>query len=56
MSERVRQFLTEEMEFLGPMRLTKVEEVQLRIVQQCRQLEEQGQIVIIRGEGNETFV
>jgi flagellar motor switch protein FliG len=56
MSERVRQFLTEEMEFLGPMRLTEVEEVQLRIVQQCRQLEEQGQIVIIRGEGNETFV
>ncbi len=56
MSERVRQFLTEEMEFLGPMRLTEVEEVQLPIVQQCRQPEEQGQIVIIRGEGNETFV
>jgi flagellar motor switch protein FliG len=56
MSERVRQFLIEEMEFLGPMRLTEVEEVQLRIVQQCRQLEDQGQIVIIRGDSNETFV
>ena len=56
MSERVRQFITEEMEFLGPMRLSEVEEVQLRIVQQCRQLEDQGQIVITRGDANEAFV
>lgn len=56
MSERVRQFMTEEMEFLGPMRLIEVEEVQLRIVQQCRQLEDQDQIVITRGDANETFV
>ena len=56
MSERVRQFITEEMEFLGPMRRSEVEEVQLRIVQQCRQLEDQGQIVITRGDASETFV
>jgi flagellar motor switch protein FliG len=56
MSERVRQFVQEEMEFLGPMRLSEVEEVQLRIVQQCRQLEEQGQITIVRGDASETFV
>ncbi|MDP6982135.1 MAG: FliG C-terminal domain-containing protein [Candidatus Latescibacteria bacterium] len=48
MSERVITFITEEMEFLAPMRLSEVEEVQLRIVQQCRQLEDQGQIVITR--------
>ena len=56
MSERVRDFITEEMEFQGPMRLSEVEEVQLRIVQQCRQLEDQGQIVITRGDASETFV
>ena len=56
MSERVRNFMTEEMEFLGPMRLSEVEEVQLRIVQQCRQLEDQGQIVITRGDASEEFV
>ena len=56
MSERVRDFLSEEMEFLGPMRLSEVEEVQLRIVEQCRQLEDQGQIVITRGDASETFV
>ena len=56
MSERVRTFITEEMEFLGPMRLSEVEEVQLRIVQQVRQLEEQGQVTIMRGEADDTFV
>ena len=56
MSERVRQFITEEMEFLGPMRLSEVEEVQLRIVQQVRQLEEQGQVTIVRGDSDDTLV
>jgi flagellar motor switch protein FliG len=56
MSERVRTFITEEMEFQGPMRLSEVEEVQLRIVQQVRQLEEQGQITIVRGDSDEAFV
>ena len=44
------------MEFLGPMRLSEVEEVQLRIVQLCRQLGDQGQIVITRGDASETMV
>ena len=56
MSERVRSFITEEMEFLGPMRLSEVEEVQLRIVQQVRQLEEQGQITVVRGDSEDQFV
>lgn len=56
MSERVRTFINEEMEYLGPMRLSEVEEVQLRIVQQVRQLEEQGQITIVRGEADDQFV
>ena len=57
MSERVRTFITEEMEFQGLMRLSEVEEeVQLRIVQQVRQLEEQGEITIIRGDTDDQFV
>ena len=56
LSERVRQFIKEEMEFLGPMRLSEVEEVQLRIVQQVRQLEEQGQVTIVRGVAADQFV
>ena len=56
MSERVRTFMTEEMDFQGPMRVSEVEEVQLRIVQQVRQLEEQGQITIVRGDSDDEFV
>ncbi len=56
MSERVRTFISEEMEFQGPMRLSEVEEVQLRIVQQVRQLEEQGQVTIVRGDADDSFV
>ncbi|MBT4499844.1 MAG: flagellar motor switch protein FliG [Gemmatimonadetes bacterium] len=56
MSEKVRTFITEEMEFLGPMRLSEVEDVQLRIVQQARQLEEQGQITIVRGDSDDQLV
>jgi flagellar motor switch protein FliG len=56
MSERVRQFLIEELEFLGPMRLSEVEEVQLRIVQIVRELEQRGQITVIRDEADDTFV
>jgi len=56
MSERVRAFIDEEIEFLGPMRLSEVEEVQLRIVQKVRQLEEQGQITVARSSAEDTFV
>ncbi|MBT4503459.1 MAG: flagellar motor switch protein FliG [Gemmatimonadetes bacterium] len=55
-SEEVRKKITEDMEFLGPMRLSEVEEVQLRIVQQVRLLEEKGQITIVRGDSDDTFV
>ena len=44
------------LEFLGPMRLSEVEEVQLRIVQKLRQLEDQGQVTITRGGVEEKFV
>jgi flagellar motor switch protein FliG len=44
------------MEVQGPMRLLEVEKVQLRIVQQVRQLEEQGQVTIVRGDSDDQFV
>ena len=56
MSERVRQFIVEELEFLGTMRLSEVEEVQLRIVQIVRELEQKGQITIVRGDADDMFV
>lgn len=57
-SERVATMINEEMEYAGPMRLSVVEEAQQRIVEIVRRLEEEQQIVIIRGgtEGGEVFV
>ena len=56
MSERVGTMLREEMDFSGPVRMSDVEEVQLRVVQTVRQLEEAGQITIVRGETSDVFV
>jgi len=56
MSERVSTSLKEEMQFAAPMRMSDVEEVQLRIVQTVRQLEEAGQVTIVRGDTNDVFV
>ena len=56
-SDRVATMIQEEMEYAGPMRLSVVEEAQQRIVEIVRRLEEEQQIVIIRGgEGGEVFV
>ncbi|GMV99644.1 MAG: flagellar motor switch protein FliG [Candidatus Hydrogenedentota bacterium] len=54
MSERARQMITEEMEFMGPVRLRNVEEAQQKIVSIIRRLEESGEVIIQgRGGGNQ---
>ncbi len=55
-SDRVGQMMKEEMDFTGSIRLSDVEEVQLRVVQTVRQLEEAGQVTIVRGDSNDQFV
>ncbi len=55
-SERVGTMIKEEMEFSGPVRMSDVEDVQLRVVQTVRQLEEAGQITIVRGDSTDSFV
>lgn len=54
-SERVVGMIQEEMEFMGPMRLSDVEAGQQRIVEAVRRLEEEGQIVI-SGRGSKEDV
>jgi flagellar motor switch protein FliG len=55
LSERARENLVEEMDMLGPVRMSVVEEARASVVQAIRQLEETGQIVISR-EGEDEFV
>lgn len=55
-SERVSLLIKEEMEFMGPMRLTDVEAAQQRIVETIRRLEEEGQIVIAGRGGKDDII
>jgi len=56
-SERVAELIQEEMDFMGPVRLRDVEEVQQRIVDVVRSLEEDGEIVISgKGGAEDTLV
>ncbi|MCP4646034.1 MAG: flagellar motor switch protein FliG [bacterium] len=54
MSERAREMIKEEMEYMGPVRLRNVEEAQQKIVGVIRRLEEAGEIMVEgRGGGGE---
>lgn len=54
-SERVAVMIREEMEYMGPTRLSDVEAAQGRIVEAVRRLEEEGQI-IISGRGKDDVI
>ncbi len=49
MSRRAAEMIEEELDYMGPVRLREVEEVQQRIIDIIRRLEEEGQIVITHG-------
>ncbi len=55
-SERVSVMIKEEMEFMGPTRLSDVEAAQTRIVEAVRRLEEEGQIIISGRGGKEDVI
>jgi flagellar motor switch protein FliG len=56
MSSRASEMIREDMEFMGPIRLKDVEEVQQRIVDVIRRLEEDGEIIISGRGGEEDIV
>jgi flagellar motor switch protein FliG len=55
-SERVAAMIKEEIEFMGPMRLTDVEAAQQRIVETIRRLQDEGQIIVAGRGGKEELV
>ncbi len=55
-SERVAVMIKEEMEFMGPTRLSDVEAAQTRIVEAVRRLEEEGQIIVSGRGGKEDII
>jgi flagellar motor switch protein FliG len=53
LSQRARETLAEEIDVLGPVRVADVEQAQTEIVRHIRRLEEEGTIVINRGNDGE---
>jgi flagellar motor switch protein FliG len=56
LSTRAAETLIEEVELLGAVRLTQVEEAQQSVIRKIRQLEEQGQIMVHRSGSEEELV
>ncbi len=56
MSARAAEMIEEELQYMGPVRLREVEEVQQRVIDIIRRLEEEGQIVIAAGAGDDQMV
>ncbi len=56
MSSRAADMLREEMEFLGPVRLSAVEQMQQQIVDVVRRLEDAGEIEVHQNEEAEQFI
>jgi flagellar motor switch protein FliG len=56
MSERAQELLKEELQYMGPVRLKEVEAAQTRIVEIVKQLEDQGEIVVVGRGGTEEVV
>jgi flagellar motor switch protein FliG len=56
LSQRAAENLLEEVELLGAVRLAQVEEAQQSVIRTIRQLEEQGQIMVRRGNEDEFVV
>ncbi|MGB0453491.1 MAG: flagellar motor switch protein FliG [Bacteriovoracaceae bacterium] len=56
MSTRAANMLLEDLEALGPQKLSDVEKAQSEIVQKCKELESQGKVFISRGGDGDTLV
>lgn len=56
LSKRAAQILEEDLSILGPVRLSDVEAAQQNIITIARRMEKEGRIVLMSGEGGDTFV
>ena len=56
MSERAKQMLVDDMEYLGPVRAKEVQEAQTGIVNSIRNLEAAGEITITRASVEDELV
>ena len=55
LSERAAEMLQEDMEVMGPVKLSEVEEAQQEVLRTTKRLEEEGRITLSKG-GEDVFV
>lgn len=55
-SKRLQEMIADDLSVMGPVRVKDVEAAQQRIVNTVRQLEEAGEIIVSRGEGDDVIV
>jgi len=55
LSERASEMLKEDMEVMGPVKLSEVEQAQQEIIKTAKRLESEGKIVLAKG-GDDVFV
>jgi flagellar motor switch protein FliG len=55
LSERASEMLKEDMEVMGPVKLSEVEEAQQEIIKTAKRLESEGKIILSKG-GDDVFV
>jgi flagellar motor switch protein FliG len=56
LSKRQQEMILEDLEVLGPLKLRDVEEAQQKIVNVVRTLDDNGEIVVSRGDGNDVII
>ena len=56
MSTRLAAMIKEDMEFMGPVRKSDVEEAQQKIVNIIRRLQDAGEIIVVRGGGGDEII
>ena len=56
LSQRAADMLREEMEYLGPIKVSDVEAVQQQIVDSVRRLEDAGEIEVAAGNESEQYI
>ncbi|MBW2681421.1 MAG: flagellar motor switch protein FliG, partial [Deltaproteobacteria bacterium] len=55
LSERASEMLKEDMEVMGPIKLSEVEEAQQEVIRTAKRLESEGKIVLAKGS-DDVFV
>ena len=56
LSKRLQEMIIDDLSVMGPMRVKDVEDAQQRVVNTVRALEENGEIIVSRGDDSDVLI